>query len=162
MQSVHLAGPKVALLLAAYEVALVGDEGAHSYFERPVMQQILAEPNAEVALSRFVDFVAESHVRVAEIGAALRVAADAEPIVRDELVAQTARRHATLEFGADWLISRGLIEPSKRQTVADHLGFITSEQSYLYFVVECGWSIERYRDWLLESIQGAISTKLRF
>lgn len=153
VQSVHLAGPKASLLLAAYEVALVGDEGRHSWLERPAMVEILAMPDSMAAVAAFVDFVAASYVRAADIWGALRSAADADPRVRAEVAAQDRRRHADLERGADWFISRGLVAPEDRQTAADVLGFLTWEQSYLYFVETCGWSIERYAAWMLDGIK---------
>ena len=113
VQSVHLAGPKASLLLAAYEVALVGDEGAHSYLERPAMQLILAEPDSAIAVAAFVDFLVQSYARAADIWAALRAAADV-------------------------------------------LGFLTWEQSYLYFVQTRGWSVERYGAWMLDGINRMI------
>ena len=156
VQSVHLAGPKVSLLLAAYEVALVGDEGAHSWLERPAMVEILAMPDSGAAIAAFVDFVVQSYVRAADIWGALRAAADADPRVRAEVAAQDLRRQADLELGADWMISRGLVTPEDRQTAADVFGFLTWEQSYLYFVQTRAWTVERYGAWMLAGINRMI------
>ncbi|HEY8912609.1 TetR/AcrR family transcriptional regulator [Lacisediminihabitans sp.] len=153
VQSVHLAGPKSSLLLAAWEHAFAGDEGAHSLLERPAMAQILAEPDSTVALTRFVAFVVEANARGAGIWRAMRTAADADPQVRAAASAQDARRRADLALGAGWFASRGLVDPSNQNIAADVLGFLTAEESFLYFVEDSGWPLERYQEWLLQSIQ---------
>ena len=79
VQSVHLAGPKSSLLLAAGEHAFAGDEGAHSLLQRPVMAQMLAELDSAVALSHFVAFIVEANARGAGFWRAMRTAADADP-----------------------------------------------------------------------------------
>ena len=79
VQSVHLAGPKSSLVLAAWEHAFAGDEGAHSLLQRPAMAQMLAELDSAVALSHFVAFIVEANARGAGFWRAMRTAADADP-----------------------------------------------------------------------------------
>lgn len=79
MQSVHLAGPKSSLVLAAWEHAFAGDEGAHSLLQRPAMAQMLAELDSAFALSHFVAFIVEANARGAGFWRAMRTAADADP-----------------------------------------------------------------------------------
>jgi len=153
VQSVHLAGPKPSLLLAAWEHAFAGDEGAHSLLERPAMAQILAEPDSAVALALFVAFMVEANARGAGIWRAMRTAADADSQVRAAVSAQDVRRRADLALGANWFVSRGLVDPADQNIAADVLGFLTDEEAFLYFVEDSGWPLERYRAWLLQSIQ---------
>ena len=79
VQSAHLSGPKSSLLLAAWEHAFAGDEGARSLLQRPAMAQILAELDSAVALSHFVAFIVEANARGAGIWRAMWTAADADP-----------------------------------------------------------------------------------
>ena len=79
VQSVHLAGPKSSLVLAAWEHAFAGDEGAHSLLQRPAMAQMLAELDSAFALSHFVAFIVEANARGAGFWRAMRTAADADP-----------------------------------------------------------------------------------
>lgn len=153
VQSVNLAGPKSSLLLAAWEHAFAGDEGAYSFLERPEMVRILAEPDSTVAVTRFVAFIVEGNARGSAIWRAMRAAADSDPQVRAAVSAQDVRRRADLSLGAGWFVSRGLVHPSNQHVAADVLGFLTAEQSFLYFVEDSEWSPERYEAWLLRSIQ---------
>ncbi len=153
VQSVHLAGPKSSLLLAAWQHAFAGDEGEYSLLERPAMAEILAEPDSALALNSFVVFVVQANARGAGIWRAMRAAADADPHVREAVAAQDIRRRADLALGAGWLVDRGLVDPSNRDSAADVLGFLTAEESFLYFVEDSGWPLERYQTWLLRSIQ---------
>lgn len=153
VQSVNLAGPKSALLFAAWQHAFAGDEGAHSLLERPEMAQILAEPDAAVALTRFVAFVVQGNAKGAAIWRAMKAAADSDPQVRAAVSAQDVRRRADLALGAGWFVSRGLVDPADQQVAADVLGFLTAEEAFLYFVEDSGWPLDRYEAWMLQSIR---------
>jgi AcrR family transcriptional regulator len=153
VQSVHLAGPKSSLLLAAWQHAFAGDEGEYSLLERPALAEILAEPDSALALNRFVAFVVEANARGAGIWRAMHAAADADPQVREAVTAQDIRRRADLALGASWFVSRGLVDPTHHGVAADVLGFLVAEESFLYFVEDSEWPLERYQTWLLQSIQ---------
>lgn len=62
------------------------------------------------------------------------------------------RRRADLALGAAWFVDRGLLDPANQNTAADVLGFLTGEDSFLYFMEESGWSHERYQTWPFHSI----------
>lgn len=153
VQSVHLAGPKYSLLLAAWQEAFAGDEGEYSLLQRPAVAEIMAEPDSVLAVQRFVEFVVEANARGAAMWRAMRAAADADPQVREAVAAQDARRRADLALGAAWFASRGLLDPSAQVVAADVLGFLTAEESYLYFVEDSGWPLQRYSSWLLRGIE---------
>jgi AcrR family transcriptional regulator len=153
VQSVHLAGPKSGLLLAAFERTFAGDEGRHPLSERPEMAAILAEPDIEVTLTLYVAFIAAANERSAAIWNALVAAADADEQARAAASDLEARRRAEMVGGAHLLLARGLITPDTVAETADVLGFLTSPHSYVYFVIESGWSIERYRAWLRRGIE---------
>ncbi len=78
IQSVHLAGPKAALLIAAFERTFAGDEGRHSLLERPELAEIVAEPDPAVVLDRYVAFLVDANQRASGIVHAMRAAADAD------------------------------------------------------------------------------------
>ena len=156
--SVHLAGPKSALLLAAFERTFAGDEGKHSLTERPLMADILGEADPATLLARYVDFIGAANARSAGIWSALVAAADVDALVRAASVDLERRRRRDMTLGAQLLVSRGLIAESRADDAADVLGFLTSPQSYLYFVDESGWDRARYQAWLATSIQRLVLT----
>lgn len=153
IQSVHLAGPKAALLIAAFERSFAGDEGRHSLLERPELQSIVAEPDAEVALGRYVEFLVDANQRAAGIIHAMRAAADADAQVREAYEDLEQRRRRDMLLGADLLVTRGLVDAGRRQEVADVFGYLTWPESYQYFVEESGWSLEAYTAWLGDAIR---------
>ena len=153
VQSVHLAGPKSSLMLAAFERTFAGDEGRHSLTERPALAAILAEPDLDVALRGYVDFLAEANERAAPVWSAFRAAADADPAVRELYVDIEQRRMRDMHLGAGWAVSRGLVPESGAGRAADVLGLITGPDTYLHFVGSCGWSLEAYAAWVARSIR---------
>ncbi|NYF10255.1 AcrR family transcriptional regulator [Leifsonia sp. AK011] len=153
VQSVHLAGPKSALMLAAFERTFAGDEGRHSLTERPVLAAILEEPDLDVAMRAYVDFLTEANQRAAPVWSAFRAAADADPAVRELYVDIEERRMRDMRLGAAWAVSRGLVPESGAGRAADVLALITGPDTFLHFVGNCGWSLEDYRAWVARSIR---------
>jgi AcrR family transcriptional regulator len=153
VQSVHLAGPKSALLIAAFERTFAGDEGRHPLYERPALAAIIAEPDAQKAIGLYVDFIAEANERSAGIVRAMHAAAHADPVARDAAADLDARRRNDVGHGASLFASRGLIPDSAAAEFADVLGFLTAPETYLYFVEGSGWSTEAYRQWLVQGLR---------
>ena len=158
MPTVHLAGPKSALLLAAFERTFAGDEGQHPLIERPLMADILGEPDPATLLLRYVDFIGAANARSAGIWRAFVAAADADELVRAASADLERRRRRDMALGAEMLVSRGLIAESRADQAADVLGFLTSPQSYLYFVDSSGWDRGKYQEWLATSIERLVLT----
>lgn len=160
VQSVHLAGPKAALLIAAFERTFAGDEGRHSLLERPELREIVAEPDVAVALERYVAFLVDANRRAAGIIHAMRAAADADAAVRAAHDDLEQRRRRDMLLGADLFVERGLVAPERRHVTADVLGYVTSPDAYRHFVEDCGWSLEAYAAWLaaeLRALAGEVS-----
>jgi AcrR family transcriptional regulator len=158
VQSVHLAGPKSALLLAAFERSFAGDEGRHPLSERAELQAILSEPNNATALDLYIDFLAAANERSAAIWSALEDAAHADPQARAAAEDLEARRLAEMTTAAHFFVSRGLVEPGAIDETADVFGFLTRPETYLYLVSARGWTIERYKRWLLTSLEKLVFT----
>ena len=158
VQSVHLAGPKSGLLIAAFERSFAGDEGSHPLYERPEIQAIIAEPDTETAIDLYVDFIARANERSAGIVRAMKAAADADPVAREATLELDQRRRAEMTYGAMLFVQRGLTAPERAAHLADVLGFLTAPESYLYFVQDTAWSISTYSEWLGSSIRDAVRT----
>jgi AcrR family transcriptional regulator len=152
VQSVHLAGPKSALLLAAFERTFAGDEGQHSFSERPAMQEIAAMSHFGAALQKYVALIGTANERAAGIWRAFTAAADADPVVREAAASLEQRRRADMRLAAGLFVHRGVIPPASVDEASVVLGFITAPASYLYFVEDSGWSRERYEGWMLQEI----------
>lgn len=155
--TVHLNGPKHALLIAAFERAFAGDEGSHSLADRAALVDIMAEPDAQVAIERYVAFLAEANGRAAGIVRALTLAADADPGARAAFEELEQRRRRDMAVGAEFFVQRGLLDDDRRQWAADLLGLYTSSDTYLHLVGACGWTRARYEQWLGGALRGMLS-----
>lgn len=157
VQSVHLAGPKAALLIAAFETAFAGDEGAHSLSERPAMAQIMAQADTDAALGAWLDYVAAANGRTAPLSRAMRTAGEIDETAHDAVVDLDARRRRDMRIAADWAASRGLVAPERVEAAADEISFIVGPEAFEFFVDRAGWSVESYRAWLESSLRSLLA-----
>lgn len=152
VQSVHLAGPKSALLIAAFEISLAGDEGAHPLHERPAVAAIMQLPPAE-ALPAYIRFLAEANARTAGIDRALYAAADTDDAVAALVDDLNVRRHDDIRMAITWCEVHGLlhgsVDPDER---TETLTYLVAPATYRFFVHERGWSSARYQAWLSDAI----------
>ena len=155
IQTVHHAGPKSSLLMAAFERAFAGDEGPPA--ERPEMAAIMADPDPESWLPAYVAFLAEANGRSARLWRVLHVAADGDPVIREQVESLDGRRRRELGLAAAWLRDRGLIPADAVQQASDRLAFYASPDAYLHFVDASGWSDDAYAAWLGESLRGLMA-----
>ncbi|MBK0419831.1 helix-turn-helix transcriptional regulator [Leucobacter sp. CSA1] len=151
--TVQLQGPKHTLLIAAFEVAFAGDEGSHSLAERPVVAEIMAEPDDERAIERYVSFLDEANQRAAGIVRAMAAAADADPGARAAYQGLETRRRRDLAIAAGWFVERGRIAEEQRAVAADILGYILSVDAYLHFTRGREWTREQWKQWTIHQLR---------
>ena len=157
VQSVTAAGTKAALLIAAFERVFSGVEGRESLADRPAVASIMAEPDTEVALERYLDYVAEANTRTSGIVRAMEEAAHVDAgaaVARADL---ERRRGSDMLLAAGWFADRGLIPKDDIARVADELGYVVGGEAYAYFVVSRGWDGVAYRAWLGRSVRPFVS-----
>lgn len=146
--TVHLNGPKHALLIAAVERSFAGDEGRHSLTERPELVVIMGEPDTDLAIARYVDFLITANQRSAAIVRAMHAAADSDPQVRAAYLDLESRRHRDMTIAAGWFAQRGRIGEDQFDEAADVLGLLTGPDPWTHLVVNRGWDTAAYRSWL--------------
>ncbi|MDH6181959.1 AcrR family transcriptional regulator [Microbacteriaceae bacterium SG_E_30_P1] len=156
VQSVHLAGPKSALLIAAFERAFAGDEGRHSLSERPALVEIMARPDVNHALTGWLDYVAQANARTAGLSRAMTVAAETDPVAQAAVADLDARRRSDIGIAAGWLISRGLLAADAKEEATDELNYVVGPETYAFFVERSGWRDTRYREWLQTTVLGLL------
>lgn len=148
VQSVHLAGSKATLLVAAFERTFAGDEGPHSLSERPAMAEIMSRPDARDAMRGWLDYVAHANRATAGLVRAMAVAAETDELAAASIADLDARRRADLGLAARWLTERGMLEPEEREQATDELNHLVGPETYAFFVTKSGWTDARYRRWL--------------
>lgn len=154
-QTVHAAfGTKAALLGAAVDVALAGDDEPVAVFDRPDARSVLSSTSAGDAAAR----LAATATTLLERAGALIHAADAAPDPDGELDEMRRRGHrarrADMRRVAGAFEAAGFLRPSvDADLAADVLWVLTSPDAYWAFTVTQGWSARRYERWLRESIE---------
>jgi AcrR family transcriptional regulator len=142
-------GGKPALLKAAYDVAIVGDDEPASLPERPRSRAIQAEPDPRRFLSRYVELVVEIDQRMAGIYESVRNAVAADPAIAALWETIQADRYIGAMHVVDFLVAKGgLRNRLERGAAADILWTLMDPTTYLRLVHDRGWSAQRYRSWL--------------
>lgn len=156
VQSVHLAGPKAALLIAAFERAFAGDEGRHSLSERPAMAEIMSRADPHDAMRGWLDYVADANERTAGLVAAMTVAAGTDAAAAAAVADLDARRRSDIGLAARWLMARGLLAPGETEQATDELSHLVGPETYAFFVTRSRWSRAAYRRWLEVTLLGLL------
>lgn len=156
VQSVHLAGPKAALLISSFERAFAGDEGRHSLSERPAMAEIMSRSDPLDAMRGWLDYVTQANVRTAGLMRAMTVAAETDTIAAEAMADLDARRRSDIRLAAQWLADRKMLSPELVEQATDELNHLIGPETYAFFVTRSGWSVEQYRDWLEVTMLGLL------
>jgi AcrR family transcriptional regulator len=153
VQSVHLAGPKARLLVAAFELSFAGDEGEHPFAERPAVVEIMEMPSSQ-AVDAYCVFVALANEKSSGVMHALRAAAETDAEVAELLVELGDRGHQDFLTAVGWAEGRGLLHgDANADERAEVLAYLAGAETYRYFVGLSGWSHERYSAWLRNAIE---------
>ncbi len=147
-------GGKVALLKLAYDYAMAEDDEPVPMVERPGLQEVINAPTVERALELWAGFVTEAAGRISGLYMALRGAAEVDEEA-EELYQrwEQERRSAMLTGPVPRLVAEGRLRPGiTPEEAADILWLLVAPSTYHAFVVDFGWSPERFRAWFLDAI----------
>jgi AcrR family transcriptional regulator len=152
VQTLYLAfGSKVAILEAAHDVAVVGDDEPVALLERPWVADLRAEPDGPRALELAIANTLRVIERVSAIHGVIQFAA-ADPEVAELLARGKAQRFATLRTLVEELAAKaGFSTGLSADRAADILYAVVSDELYRVLVVERHWSIEDWQTWAYES-----------
>ena len=144
---------KRAVLSGLMERQVGGDDQPIAMLDRPEAQSVRREPNQRRQLARFVAGVTDAIERSRPVDDIMRSAAAIDPEIstlRRSLQEERFRNMTTL---VRWLGANG---PLRRERNVDHAAAIvwtlTSPEVHHLFRVDRGWSPERFRDWLSDTL----------
>lgn len=157
VQSVHLAGPKAALLIAAFEVSFAGDEGSHSLSERPAMIEIMARDRLDDVIAGWLDYVAAANARTVGLSRAMLTAGEMDSVAAAAVADLEARRRRDLRVAAGWMVERGLLPPGDVEHAADELNLLVGPEVHDFFVVRSGWTPAAYRRWMEDTLRAMLT-----
>jgi AcrR family transcriptional regulator len=158
VETVKANGPKSAIILGAFDQAFTGAEGTGAIHERELGARILDSPD-ERLLRTWVDFVSGANQRVSRLWIALLDASMGDPAVEAGLDAMQTRRRSDFRASMAAFRERGLARrPGDDESFAAALSFLVSPSGYVQLVLDGGWSMQQYRDWLVDTIERTIFT----
>lgn len=159
LETVKANGPKSALILAAFDQAFtgeVGDADAAPIHERQVGTNVLHASDAEF-LRAWVGFVTAAHERISRLWIALLDASMGDAAVAEGLESLQERRRSDYRASIQAFRERGLAKrDADDEQLAASLLFLASPSGYVQLVLDAGWSLEQYQDWLVDTIERTI------
>jgi len=158
VQSVHLAGSKAALLVAAFERTLAGDDtGAGAM--RPATEKLIERLDVDDAMGEWLDDITRAHERTAGLARAISVAAETDAVAAAAVADLDARRRDDIRIALTWLVDRGVLSAEDVAEVADEFSYVFSPETFAFFVTRSGWPVARYRDWLDRTLTALLSRR---
>lgn len=151
VQTLYLSfGSKGAILQAAHDVAVAGDDEPVPVLERAWVSELRAESDGASALALVLANTLQILERVAPIFGVIQAAA-ADPEVAEQLQQNKARRFATIQPLAEELaLKRGFASTLSPDAAADVLYMFLSEEVHRLLVVERQWPTDRWKAWIHE------------
>ena len=150
-------GTKGALLGAAVEVALAGDDEPVAVLDRPEAQAALTAPTAAEAASGFAGLATRLLERAGHLLHAAEGAAQEDPELRALWEGGHRARLADMRRTAGAFADSGLLRPGlDPETAADLLWALASPDTYRSFTVLRGWTARRYERWLRDTVLATV------
>jgi AcrR family transcriptional regulator len=152
--SVQLNGPKSALLLAALELLSTGSEGFDSAVEIPEFAARAAQISSPAdVIELTAEFATVSNQRVSKLWLAMDRAAEDDADVghtfRDLI--QRMRRDALTAITT--MSALGAVRADRTpEELADIYWALPLPDLYHRLVEQCGWPLDRYTDWLRQTL----------
>ncbi len=150
-------GGKAALLKAAYDVAVVGDDEPIPLPERPWAQHVREGETQGERIRRYAEMVTMIDGRYAPIYEAFRGAASADREVRQLWQDIRAERRTGASNFVRLICQLGrLREGLERHTAADIVWILNDPGLYHQLVLEQGWSPTDFSTWLGDTMHSQL------
>lgn len=148
---------KTALFHEVVDIATVGDELPIAVADRTEFTATLTETDPARAVRIFVDFGVQLLERAGDLIIAAMESSGADPDMRQWSEAGKAATVANLQGVAKAWKRNGLLrEGLDARRAADMLFALSSPQVHHILRRSQGWSVNRYRDWVIESITATV------
>jgi len=149
----RLFSSKRGILKALVDVSIAGDDEAVAIADRPMVRSLLAEPDPKAKLAGLVAMVAEVNARIGPVYQILLSAAASDRDAAGVLAELTRQRQAGQGSIARALARARTLRPGvSERDAADIIHALASPELYRLLVVDRGWPVERYRQWLTDTL----------
>jgi len=147
-------GGKVQLLKLAYDYAMAQDDEPVPMEQRPGLADVIAEPDDYRAIELWSEFVADAASRISGLYLALRGAAEVDAEARELHEKWERERRDGMQLGpvARFVANGTLREGVTPDEATSILWLLVTPSTYHSFVVDQGWSPERFAEWVRETV----------
>jgi AcrR family transcriptional regulator len=150
-------GTKAALAKAVFDLVIAGDDEPVPIAERPEAQAIQAEPDVRRKIALYVDGLARRQQRSAKVQILIRDGRHVDETLEEIWQKLLDERLTGMTMVARQLHeSGGLRDDVDVDEVRDVLWTCTAVELYELLVLERGWSLDAYGEWIGRTISGAI------
>lgn len=150
-------GSKRGVLQALLDVRVGGDEARIDLLERPGPKAVRRNPDQEAQLAGFATDIGAIMERVRPVDDIIRGAAAVDAEIAAFRSQTQAHRYRNMRQMASWLAAngplRGGMSPDEAAAI---LWTLTSPEVHRLLRAERGWTAERYRDWLFETLSRTV------
>lgn len=148
-ETVKAAGPKRDLLLGAFSQAFAGAESDEPISASRAGKDVAGIRDPDELLGALARFVAEANAQTSVLWTELLSAAQADEQLGTALQALLGRRMQDYHAIVDLLVERGIAPAdTDREDAAAQLSFLWSPEGHQQLVLQTGWTMQRYREWL--------------
>jgi AcrR family transcriptional regulator len=150
-------GGKAAILKAAYDIAIVGDDEPIPLPQRPWAIAVRNEPDPGRMIDRYAAMIAEVSGRVAPIYEVMRGAATADPEAKALWDAMRKERRGGAAGFVGFVVARDALRAGVDRTMAaDVVWALIDPGLYHLLVVEMGWTPAQFQTWLAETVKAQL------
>lgn len=149
----RLFSSKLGILKALLDVSIAGDDEAVPVADRPAVRSLLSDPDSTRKVAAFVDIAAQVNARSSSIYRILVSAAAADSDAAALLDELTRQRQLGQGRIARSLSRADALRPALRERDAgDIIHALASPEVYRLLVVDRGWPLDRYQNWLTATL----------
>ncbi len=150
-------GNKPAMVKAAFDYAVAGDDEPTPIPQRDRARRIFAEPDPARKLEIYADGLLGTLERAGRLPLVARAAAEIDPDMEEIWRQMSAERLRGMGIFARHLGDGGHLRPGlSTQEARDILWAYTSPELYQLMVLDRDWPTPRYRDWVYRSLVDAL------
>lgn len=147
-------GTKQAILAAALDVTIVGDNTPPTLLQRGWVADARREQDAHRRLRLIVEGAAQVAARTAALKNVIRDAAATDPAAQELLRQDHQRRHITQAALVDLITQRRPLRTgTDRHRAIDTFFALVNSSTYEALVTHRGWTMTQWQDWLIDLIE---------
>jgi len=150
-------GSKAALAKAVFDVAVAGDDEPVPLAERPAALVLREEPDVRRKIEMFVEGLAQRQARSAKVQILIRDGRHVDDALRPVWDKLHDEGLAGMTMLGRHLLTTGQLRPGiELAEVRDLLWNYLAVDHYERLVLDRGWPLERYTDWLAATVTNAL------